>query len=81
MSDEPERWRHPESEPDEVWIGNMFASDLHHVGWKSKRLGKAAYDVRGKTIPNFRPVFVGRTELDVAGAEIPPGFKPVDHRW
>jgi hypothetical protein len=71
---------HPEAEATEVLIGNMFAVDFRHVGWSTKRLGKAAFDSHGKHIPNFRPAFVAKAELLAVGVDItaPP---PLDHRW
>lgn len=71
---------HPEATPAETWIGNMFACDFQHVGWATKRLGKTAYETSGKPIPNFRPVFVAKAELQTAGIDI-SAARPLDHRW
>jgi hypothetical protein len=71
---------HPEATDREVWIGNMFGSDFIHVGWTSKRMGKIAYDVNGKVIPGFRPIFVARVEVEASGIAI-PASGPLDHRW
>lgn len=58
----------------------MFACDFRHVGWSTKRLGKAAFDSHSKRIPNFRPVFVAKAELIAAGVDI-TALLPLDHRW
>lgn len=79
------RARHPEAGDDEVWIGNMFRSDVSLVGWATKRAGVTAYHSDGKPIPKgqgFAPVFVKRRELDDAGC-LPPSPTPgtINHRW
>jgi hypothetical protein len=71
---------HADAHADEVWIGNMSATDFPAVGWSTKRLGKIAYDTSGKRIPNFRPVFVQRAEIEAAGVAIPEEGA-IDHRW
>jgi hypothetical protein len=71
---------HPEASEREALIGNMFAADFHRVRWTTKRMGKHAYDSKDKPIPNFRPVFVARTELESSGIDI-NGPWPFDHRW
>jgi hypothetical protein len=74
---------HPEANPHETWIGNMFALDFKQVGWITKRLGRTAYLANGKPIPRsqgFRPVFVATNEIQATGIEIPE-VGPVDHRW
>jgi len=49
--------KHPDSALEE---------NFNKVGWKTKRLGKTAYDPYGRT-NNQRPVFVKRKELIDAG--------------
>lgn len=71
---------HPEAQPGEVAIGNIWASDFLMIGWASRRLGKMSYDATGKHIPNFKPVFVLRSEIEAAAVSI-PDLGPVDHRW
>lgn len=73
---------HPEAEPDEVRIGNMFKCDFRNVGWTTKRLGRVAYDtLTGEKLSGgFRPVFVRRAEIEAAGIPI-PDVGPIDHMW
>ena len=71
---------HPEAREGEVLIGNMFVCDFTAVGWRTKRLGKVAYETSGKRIPNFRPVFVSRFEIEAAGVAIPDSGV-IDHKW
>jgi hypothetical protein len=71
---------HPEATEHEVLIGNMFRSDFPRVGWTNKRMGKHAYDSKGRLIANMRPVFVSRAELESSGIDISGPF-PLDHRW
>lgn len=73
---------HPEADPNEVHIGNVYGADFQMVGWKTKRLGIRAMGSDGEVLKggNMKPVFVKRAELEAAGVEI-PDEGPVDHRW
>jgi hypothetical protein len=71
---------HPEATGREALIGNMLKSDFPRVGWTNKRMGKHAYDSKGRLIPALRPVFVSRAELESSGIDISGSF-PLDHRW
>jgi len=62
-----ETWNHPEAGEDEVFVGNydkvFFEKEIR---WKTKRLGKVAYDPRtGKKMgfEGYFPVFVKQSEL------------------
>ncbi|NMB91355.1 hypothetical protein GYA37_00745 [candidate division WWE3 bacterium] len=66
---------HPEMKKGEVFITNADAEDLHHVGWKTKRCGKKAYDAHGRCISESYwqgsfPVFVQKSEMIQAGFRI-----------
>lgn len=68
----------------EVSIGNMLRTDFISVGWNTKRPGKTAYFASGRPIPKsqgFCPVFVQRSEVEVAGVAIPEDGGTIDHRW
>jgi hypothetical protein len=73
---------HPEADPDEVWIGNVYKVDFPAIGWETKRLGIKPLDMSGERLKggNMRPVFVKRREIEAAGVPIPE-YGPVDHRW
>lgn len=76
--------KHPEQEPGEVYLGNSDESGLMrprwHSGesydpsgfkassWKTKRLGRTAYDVDGHVINDsaYHPWFVQRSEVEQA---------------
>ena len=78
-----ERLQHPEATPDEVCIGNIFASDFGPIGWATKRLGKVprnTFDGSPLKGGNMRPVFVSRKEIEDAGVAT-PATGPIDHRW
>lgn len=74
---------HPETLPGEVCIGNVYRSDFHRIGWKSRRLGTVHHDAedgtRIKGSPQV-PVFVLRLELEAAGVPI-PHTGVIDHNW
>jgi hypothetical protein len=78
----PTRTPHPEAQPGEVWIGNIFRSDFPLIGWQTKRLGEVGYFADGPVITsgNKWPVFVSREELEAAGIDL-TGPGPFDHRW
>lgn len=85
MTDTPQttrRFTHPEALLGEVWMGNLWAVDFPHVGWKSKRLGKLTYDSDGKRLVsgNMRPCFIALSEVEAARVPIPVKG-PIDHRW
>jgi len=58
---------HPEIRAGEVYLCNASLDDFQNsIGWKSKRLGKIAFDISGKIIPLINrlfPVFVLKKEL------------------
>ena len=56
--------QHPEMLPGEVFINNCSEQSVHRIGWLTKRRGKTAYDVNGKTLPNTFPVFAQISELE-----------------
>jgi hypothetical protein len=76
-----ERFQHPEAQPGEVWMANLWSVDFKHVGWTTKRLGRATFDSSGTPIGGgMRPVFISRAEVVAAGVEIPI-VGAIDHRW
>jgi len=62
-----ETWNHPEAGEDEVFVGNYYEPFFtKEIRWKTKRLGKVAYDPRtGKKLDGegYFPVFIKRSEL------------------
>lgn len=68
---------HPELREGEVFIANIFPdrksigddnrTDVECIGWKSKRVGKKAYDINGQHMEDTLPVFAQRSELQKAG--------------
>ena len=77
-----ERFRHPEEQPGEVWLGNIYATDFKAIGWRTKRLGVTPFASDGTRLKggNMRPVLVLRAEIEAAGVPIPPSGA-IDHRW
>ena len=68
-------FNHPEMQKDEVFITNSDKYDCRHIGWKTKRYGKKAYDIYGKCISESGwkgsfPVFVKKSEMIAAGFRI-----------
>ena len=69
------RWKnkhHPEKLPGEVFLTNADSDTLdYHIGWKTKRKGKTAYDIYNKPLNyhDFFPVFVQRNELLAGGID------------
>lgn len=61
-----EKWIHPETKKNEVWIGNTSPIIFFNMAWKTKRLGKIPYDPL-KCIPfkahNIFPCFISNQEL------------------
>ena len=79
---------HPERMDDEVYFGNFDEEDCGDgtgrtgwecVGWKTKRKGQVAYNVRGVpylgAAPIF-PVFVKQSEINAKDPEITKGLLP-----
>ncbi|MFA5188201.1 MAG: hypothetical protein WC460_02470 [Patescibacteria group bacterium] len=64
-------FQHPELQEGEVYLDHIFPSTFKNVGWKTKRLGKVAYNkLTGQEIPkrfNRLPLFAQRTEVAAAG--------------
>lgn len=59
--------KHPELEDGEMFLTNERKEDLHHIGWKSKRIGTTAYTVNGKvigTVNKLFPIFIQKKEFD-----------------
>lgn len=59
--------RHPEMNDGEIFISNLYISQIHQCGWETKRAGVIAYDINGKPIPSLYdlvPVFVQRSEIE-----------------
>lgn len=64
--------RHPEQTGDEYFLKNTFSHNPP-CEWSTARFGKVAYDVHGKAVKEFRPVFVSIEEYSERnGNEIPP---------
>ncbi len=55
---------HPELKPGEKWLMNADYEDFLRVSWKTRRLGKTAYDTTGNVIPGLFPVFVQISETN-----------------
>ena len=51
---------HPELRDGEVFLTNIEPEELHSIEWKTKRMGRVAYDRRGWVIydRHLVPVFV-----------------------
>jgi len=60
---------HPELREGEVWVTNSPRMG-ENVYWKTKRFGRVAYDIYGKAIKGFLPVFALITELEERGVDI-----------
>ena len=62
---------HPELQDGEVWLVNARQSFFEgSLGWKTKRIGKQAYDHKGNPIPSAYgvfPVFVQESEMNTLG--------------
>ena len=55
---------HPERLPGEIFLTNVQKdSDFWKIGWKTKRKGQCAYDVLGRLVLDFYPVFVKEEEV------------------
>ena len=62
------RCAHPEAEGGEIWISNVTGYPSWS-SWKTKRLGKIAYDNKGRELKNHRPMFVQIREILASGVE------------
>lgn len=63
--------KHPELQDGEVWLANVRQSTFDgRLGWKTKRIGKQAYNDKGDPIPptyGLFPVFAQESEMDTLG--------------
>ena len=60
---------HPEIQEGEVFFTNETLESFSHcVGWKTKRMGRQAYTIRGARIPLgfVYPIFVQKSEIEKA---------------
>lgn len=51
---------HPEARRDEVWITNCdeyYRKEFFEIRYKSKRMGRRAFDTKGRKIPGMYPIF------------------------
>jgi len=80
-----ELWRnHPELQKGEVFLTNIpdEESAAHGHGlkrvekWKTKRMGRIAYDINGHQIDNMLPVFVQKDEVVDMEADLSWWQKP-----
>lgn len=58
----PKDWKHPELRRGEVFLSNSKNGPKTSL-WKTKRIGKTAYDIYGKILRGYSPIFVKRQEL------------------
>lgn len=59
------RTHHPEMQQGEMWLTNVATENTENeIGYKSKRVGRVAYDSEGKAIPGLVPMFVSKEEYD-----------------
>jgi len=60
---------HPECLTGEIYIGNGSLVVFKKKEWKTKRMGRKAYDLTGQPISGVQifPMFVQRIELEEAG--------------
>lgn len=60
---------HPELHESEVFFTNADLSQFNAMEFKSKRLGKVAYDGKGNIqhVENWFPVFLNNREVDASG--------------
>lgn len=56
--------KHPELQAGEVFSCNTANPEMHGVQWKTKRLGKIAYDASGNVAEALYPVFRQISEAD-----------------
>ncbi len=56
---------HPEIMEGEMFITNEFDVFVYNeIRWKTKRMGKIAYDINGKFLYGWFPVFIQKKEYD-----------------
>ncbi len=63
---------HPELEENEVFLTNIYLTELYlprrrrftAIQYKTKRLGRVAYDQYGEVISGMVPVFVKKWEIE-----------------
>jgi hypothetical protein len=73
---------HPEIQPGECFVGNIWGSDFQNIGWQTKRLGITPLGIDGSNLRggNLRPCFAQRAELEKAGITVnDTGIN--DHNW
>ena len=61
---------HPELREGEIYFGNDEPEGFERIGWKTKRLGKVAYDSNNQPYDeanNLFPIFVQKSELKEHG--------------
>ena len=59
-------FQHPEQLTSEVFVSNVLLQDCdwEQIKWKTKRLGKQAYDRDGNPIIHYRPVLAKVFEVE-----------------
>ncbi len=69
------RLRHRETGSDEIFFGNYDEDGYAKIKWSTKRRGKVAYGVNGRSLhkrqPSLFPVFVHMDEVIQSGLRIP----------
>jgi hypothetical protein len=72
---------HPEMQPGEIWLYNITDKVIYDeqitfdtLSWKTKRKGIVAYMDDGSILPTHYPIFVQRSELVEANANIPEQY-------
>jgi hypothetical protein len=61
------KWRHPEQEKDEVFLGNDIPEELELTRWKTKRVGRYPFSPNGRMQKGRVPVFVKIEEMQSTG--------------
>lgn len=63
---------HPECREGEVFLADFSRrhNDYKRIGYKTKRIGKVAYDVNGNIAEELVPIFVSKQEWDENEKEI-----------
>ncbi len=69
MTDLETNFTHPELQKGEVFFTNADLSQFNALEFKSKRMGKVAYDGNGnmQNHENWFPVFINNTEVETSG--------------
>jgi hypothetical protein len=57
--------QHPELQDGEVFLQNSANPEMTSIPFKTKRLGKVAYDIHGKVSQGLFPVFKKKTDVIV----------------